>query len=501
VTVAGFGWIDGMILAAYFVVSLGIGLWAGRRESSTSEFFLGGRRQHWLLAGISIIATEVSAMTLIGVPAQAFKGDWHYLQMYAGAFLGRVIIAFLLLPAFYGGSVTTVYEYLGQRFGPGTRTTTSLLFFASRTIGSGLRLLLASLAISEVFGWSLEWVIVGSTAVAIGYTTFGGIKAILWTDVFQASIFLGASLVAIAYLFHVAPGSWIDTLSAAQEAGKFRTLIWDSNPNNEECLWVLVISSTISNMAAFGTDQDMTQRMLTCKNLRDGQRSLLFNAVVGFPIVCSFLLIGSLLWVYYSALGANTSGRELPEQVDRIFPFFIATALPANVGLKGLLVTAIFAASMSSFASALGALSSSAVTDLYRPWCPMRPDEHYLKVARISVLGFGIVLVIIAFGFRGGDSLLWEALKWPGLMFGAMLGVFLLGVCTRSRGDDRVNVVAMLTSVVGLVLLKLVQERWGHTVYIAWPWWVVIGTAWTLGLGACFRTKQASAAAKSGREG
>ena len=135
------GWLDSSVLAAYFVVSLAIGLWFGRRERSTHDFFLGGRRQHWLLAGVSIIATEISALTVIAVPGEAFRGDWSYLQMYAGSFIGRILIIFLLLPAFYGRSITTVYEYLGQRFGPWTRTTASLMFFTSRIFGSGIRLL------------------------------------------------------------------------------------------------------------------------------------------------------------------------------------------------------------------------------------------------------------------------------------------------------------------------------------------------------------------------
>ena len=160
------GFLDVVVLGAYFAAILAVGLWFGRGERSTFDYFLGGRRQHWVIVGLSIVATEVSALTFINVPADSFRGDWNYLQMYAGAFLGRMLIVCLLLPAFFGGAVTTVYEYLGQRFGPWTRTTASLMFVASRIIGSGIRLLAASMAIAVLFDWPLEWVVLGATAIA-----------------------------------------------------------------------------------------------------------------------------------------------------------------------------------------------------------------------------------------------------------------------------------------------------------------------------------------------
>jgi Na+/proline symporter len=194
-------WPDLLVLGTYFAAILVVGFWSGRTERDTHDYFLGGKRQPWLIVGLSIVATEVSALTFINVPADSFLGDWNYLQMYAGAFLGRVVIVLLLLPAFYGGAVTTVYEYLGQRFGSWTRTTASLMFVASRIVGSGIRLLAASLAIATVFHWPLEWVVLGAAGIAIAYTTFGGIKAIIWTDALQALVFLGGGLAVLVFLF------------------------------------------------------------------------------------------------------------------------------------------------------------------------------------------------------------------------------------------------------------------------------------------------------------
>jgi SSS family transporter len=488
--VTALGWVDWGILAVYFAAIVFVGLWFGRGQRSTHDYFLGGKRQHWLIVGLSIIATEVSALTFVTVPADSFRGDWNYLQMYAGAFIGRVLIVLLLLPAFYGGAVTTVYEYLGRRFGPWTRSTASVMFFASRIIGSGLRLLAASLAIAVVFDWPLTWVVVGAAGVAIAYTTFGGIKAIIWTDALQALVFVGGGLTALVFLFVATPGGWSDNLATAYEAGKLHTFTWSGHLNSEKLFWVLLIHATVMNMAALGTDQDLTQRMLTCPDLRRGQRSLLFNAVIGLPIVSLFLLIGTLMFVYYQAHPAGAPSGAVLARTDQVFPYFIANAIPGGYGLRGVLVAGIFAAAMSSLDSALGALSSTAVTDFYRPYVRKdAPESHYLWVGRLFTFLFGVLLALVALAFAGHDQILWATFKWVGLIFGGMLGVFVLGVLTRRRGHDRANVVAMISSVAVLVLIKLVQER-NDTVYIAWPWWVVIGTAWTFGVGACFRARR-----------
>lgn len=516
---------DLFVLAAYFVSVLLLGWWFGRGERDTTDYFLGGRRQHWLLVGLSIIATEVSALTFIAVPADSFQKNWTYLQMYAGSFLGRMLIIYLLLPAFYGGRVTTVYEYLGQRFGSWSRTTASLMFFASRIVGSGIRLLVASLALAAVFGWRVEWVILVSCVVVIAYTTFGGIKSILWTDALQAIVFVGAAVAVVVFILGELPDDVRTHLQAARERGKFDTFRWGFAFNDDKSFWVLLIHATVLNMAAFGTDQDMTQRMLTCADLRRGQRSLLFNAIAGLPIVCLFLLIGTMLWIYFHVVSSAGMPSAIQKQPQTVFPYFIANVLPPGIGLQGLVLAGIFAAAMSSLSSAFGALSSSAVTDFYQPWRRRRAlgraeripatdasDFHarevrraawldesrrLLLVSRVLTFAFGGLLAGVALAFVGHKDLLWKVFEWAGLFYGPMLGVFLLGVTTRARGRDAVNVLGMLSAFAMLVGLKLYQDRTG-TVVIAWPWWVVIGCAWTYAAGLCARTPPATAVPPAG---
>ncbi len=478
---------DLLVLIIYFAAILGVGMWAGRRESSAHDYFLGGRRQPWIVVGLSILATELSAITFIGVPAKSFAGDCHYLQFYVGAFVGKMVVVWLLLPAFYRGNVTTIYEYLGQRFGPATRTTASILFFISRIIGSGLRLLAASIAISVVFGWNLHVVICIAAAVAMAYTTFGGIKAIIWTDALQALIFIAGAAGALIYLATSIPGGVDHAIETAQSAAKFNVFNFNTNLADDTNLLVIFVHTLFLNAAVFGGDQDMTHRMLTCRDIRSGQRSLTFNAVIGLPVVVLFLLVGVMIYAYDQYHATNIAGAVAKN--DHIFPHVIANMIPSGWGLRGLLIAAVFAAAMSSLDSALGALSSTAVVDFYKPYVAAdRSERHYLNVGRVFTFAFGVLLTIMAILLAGQDDLLYEAFEWASLIFGSLLGVLLLGVLTKRRGHDWLNVAAMLSAVGILVGFKIAQER--DATVIIWPWWIVIGTGWTFAIGLLTTTRQ-----------
>lgn len=489
-----FSFADTLVLILYFAGTLVVGVWAGRVEKNTDDYFLGGRRQPWIIAGLSLLATEISALTFIGVPGGAFAKNWEYLQLFVGSFVGRMAIVWVLLPSFYRARVTTVYEFLGQRFGPWTRGTASMLFFASRTIGSGLRLLAAALALHVVFDWELNWVIAGSAAFAVFYTTLGGIKSIMWTEALQVAVFIGGPILAIVFALSSTPAPMSEDLRLAVEAGKLHVFNIQSGWNNERSFVVLLIHTLFLNAAVFGTDQDLTQRLLTCSDLRGGQKSLTFNAVIGLPVVVLFLTVGAAMWVYYQ--GASDGAAVSDMAPDRTFPYFIAHALPSGWGLRGLLVAGVFAVAMSSTASALGALSSIAVVDVYRPYFARnKPESHYVNAGRVFVVGFGVALVAIAILFSKETELLWAAFEWASLIFGSLLGVFLLGVLTQRRGRDRVNMLAMLSAVAILCGIKFAQSNleisipWPLSMVtgIVWPWWIVIGTVWTFVVGALFR--------------
>ncbi|KPL19347.1 MAG: hypothetical protein AMJ92_03410 [candidate division Zixibacteria bacterium SM23_81] len=465
--------IDFTILILYFC-SLGtVGYIFGRRERDTEDFFLGGRKIPWLAVCFSILATELSALTFIGVPADSFRADHAYIQFAFGSMLGRLGIALLFMPAFYRGRVTTVYEYLVQRFGTGTRNTATLFFFVTRLLASGVRLFGASIAVSVVTGWPIIPCIGIMALVAMAYTGLGGIKAVVWTDVLQITVFLGGALLAAIYLLTKIPGGWEGVTSVAGPLGKLRAFDLGISLNNPRILLVGLVNGCIQTFAALGTDQDLAQRMLTTKRTREAQKSIVLTGIIDFPLVMLFLSIGTLLFVFYHFY----PDPNLPAQTDRVFPFFIMTQLP--VGLRGLLIAGVLAAAMSSTDSALGALSSSAVVDIYKPYIRKKATEkHYLRASRWFVVLFCAILVAIAIACRNVEGVLWLGLRIVGFTYGGMLGVFLLGVLVK-RGSNLGNIMAMFSSVVvTLIIFKLEP-----VLHISWPWIVVIGMLWTFVLG------------------
>lgn len=483
-----FSFLDYLIIALYFITVAAIGIWFGRKERNTKDYFLGARKQKWIVVGLSILATEISALTFVIGPARSFLGDFNYFQYYFGAFAGRIIIAILLLPAFYGGKVTSIYQYLEKRFGKYTQITASAFFLISRLLGSGIRMLAACLAINVVTGWNLNMVIITVIMVVIVYTTFGGIKSIIWTDAFQAIIFIGGALGVLIFLFYAIPGNMFDNIQEAIDAGKFHTFTWGIDPNNTKIFWVIFIHSLFLNIAAFGCDQDLTQRMLTCSNIKKGQKSLFLNAILGWPIVILFLTIGAMIFVYHQHYPIDFSSLALPADRDKVFPLFIIQVLPQ--GLKGLLVVGIFAAAMSSLDSALGAMSSSFVYDFYRPYMmPQRSEKHYLLIARITVLFLGAILTFIAilFSSETSKSLLFQAFEWASLIMGPLVGIFLLGVLTGFKGNDKVNPIIMCGTFLLLVFLKYFQNP--VQPIIAWPWWISIGAIITFVFGIMLNKK------------
>ncbi len=464
--------LDIVILLGYFAAVAAIGAVFSRGRQSTDEFFLGGRRIPWPVVAASLFATEISALTVISVPAKSFTDDFWYLQYFFGSALARVAIAFVLLPAFYGNPITTVYEYLGRRFGRLTRGAGTAVFFLSRTLGSGVRLLAASIALSEITGWSLLAVILIQSVIAVGYVFFGGIKAIVWTEAFQAGVFLSAAIGAALYLALAEPYGLSGFLESSAAAGKWRVFHLDWHLNTDTNFGLGLLNGFFMTFASLGTDQDFTQRMLTCRTLRESQRSILVTAVIGFPIVALFLSIGTGMFVYAQHHGLDLSGSG-----DRAFPFFIVNIIPP--GLRGLLVAGIFAAAMSSLASALGALATSAVVDVYRPLLRRdAADPRGLAASRVFVVLFAAIKIALALMLAGETDMLRLAFQLGSLVFGPLLGIFLAGTLTQ-RGRDGPNLAAITTSLAALTALHVAQKYILDHVYVAWPWYIVIGTVWT----------------------
>jgi len=482
-------WQDYAVVILLLALLIFVGLWGGREEKNTSDFFLGGRKIPWWAACLSFVATEISAVTLISVPAIAYMENWEYAQFFIGSVLARLVIAFLFIPAFYRYSCTSIYEFLGHRFGPETQIAGSILFFITRLLASGVRLLVACLAVSILIGLPLLPTILFFSIICILYIAWGGIKAVVWTNVVQALTFTLAGLVAIGFLLTRIDGGAGAVLAIAGGAGKLQIFNWGPPPGlggylqslltDPNILVLATLNGFFGSMAAFGTDQELMQRLLTVKTRRESQKTMLLTPIGSFLVMLIFLFIGACLYAFY----VQHPAAVLPAELDKIFPHFIEQTMPPL--MRGLMLAAIV---MASIDSPLGSLASSWVTDIYRPVIFKSGSErHYLFVSRVSVVIFGVILAGVAYFFSNLEKFLWLAFKIGGVTYGSLLGVFLLGLLTQRRGN-RVNVAAMALSALAMLALLILSEK--RIIPLGWTWLLLLGTFLTFTTGWLFGVKE-----------
>jgi SSS family solute:Na+ symporter len=489
-------WPDYSVLFLLLALLIFVGIYFGREEKSTDDFFLGARKIPWWAACLSFVATEISAVTLIAVPAVAYMENWEYAQFFIGSFLARVAIAFLFIPAFYHYNCTSIYEFLRHRFGPATQMAGSILFFITRLLASGVRLMVACLAVGVLIGWPIIPTILLFSVICILYIAWGGIKAVVWTNVVQALTFIIAGVVAIGFLLNCIDGGAAAVFAIAGAAGKLKVFDWGPAPElaaylkgllSDPNIFILAtLNGFFGSMAAFGTDQELMQRLLTVETRKESQKTMLLTPIGSFLVMIIFLFIGACLYAFY----AQHPGLPLPAKLDKIFPHFIEQTMPPV--LRGLMLAAIV---MASIDSPLGSLTSSFVTDIYRPVLVKSASErHYLFISRVCVVIFGIILGFIAYFFSHFERFLWLAFKIGGVTYGSLLGVFLLGLLTTRR-CNRVNVVAMTLSALGMLVLLILSEK--HIIPLGWTWLLLIGTFLTFATGWIFGEKAESAAPSS----
>ena len=472
-------WPDYVVLLVVLAVLLAIGGAFSRQQRDTADFFLARRQVPWWAAALSFLATEISAVTIISVPATAYSENWEYFQFFVGSSLAKFGVAFLFIPAFYRHDVTTIYEFLGHRFGQASQVTASIFFFVTRLAGSGVRLMAPSLAVSILLGWPLPLTIAIFSVVSIAYIATGGVKAIVWTNVFQALVFIAAGAATLLFVIGQVEGGLGAVLDLASAGGRLNVINWGPGPGDPDfwrriftepnIWWVAVLNGFVGSMAAFGTDHDLMQRLLTVETRRQSQRTLAITPLGTLLTLIIYLGLGAGLFAFYA------QHPHLPvSRPDDIVPHFVGQIMPPL--LRGLMLSAIVIASIDS---PLGSLAASFVTDIYRPLLVKnRPERHYLLVSRVSVAVFGLVLALLAYAFSFFSQILWLAFKIAGVTFGSLLGVFLLGLLTKRPVADRANVVAMIVmALVNFVLLTLSETK---ILVFAWSWLVILGTVGTM---------------------
>jgi len=540
--------VDVGIILLYFAAISAIGLIMGRREKTLKGFALGGRSIPWWAVMASIIAAETSAATFLGAPTEGFKKQsLAYALLTFGVIIGRWVVARWFIKPFYMYRVYTVYDYLDIRFGPRTKNFVSGLFLVMRTLASGTRLFIPSIVM--VLAWQVmqnggQPVVVSQKpvdavtpyliaivllSILTGiYTVKGGIKAVIWTDVVQAGLMFTAALIAMGTLLyniggfgelvHLVPK--MGTLQGYFVSGFDRASIQDwqvaqkmipagADPlpmnalgylkeivTNDYTLISAVIASTAMNVAAFGTDQDMVQRLLTSETAAKARRSLMAAAVMDIPIAGLFTFIGILLVAYYKLNPAYQ-----PKAQADVFGSYILNVMPT--GLRGLVLAGVFATAMGSLSAALNALATSATNDFYVPFLARKgpvDQSQILRAARVFSVIFAILMIIVAGAFaylkvKNPDiGIIPVVLGIAGYILGPMLGVFLLGMFTKGRGNDQGNIIALIagllaTSILGDLPGKI-SPAW--SLHLGWQvsftWFALIGAVAVVLVGIWFKT-------------
>ncbi|MEY2509553.1 MAG: hypothetical protein QOE26_316 [Verrucomicrobiota bacterium] len=520
--------IDIGVLLVYFVIIIFIGLRMGRKEDNLEDFALGGRRIPWWAVLASLIAAETSAGTFFGTPGEGFSHrDYTYLQLAFGTIIGRILVSYIFIKPYYEYRVFSIYEYLTARFGVASKNAASAVFMITRLLASGTRLYVAAIALALAYEMvsgarpnetQTLWIYLGATVAIVIltaiYTTFGGIKAVIWTDLIQASIMIGSAVAALALLYFAIPGGLheivqrrgdfhvSDLIATGLDPAKSGWDKWKGMFETEYTIFAGLIGAVFITMGTHGTDQDMVQRMLTAKDVRRSRRSLILSGLADIPIAFTFVSIGLLLWVYYQVHPDPT----LPKSPNETFCHFILYQMP--VGLRGLLLAGIFATAMGSLSTALNALATSFTRDWYEPYInPTATDAQSLRAVKWATVWFSVLMIIVA------SSTAYLVIVYPnvriipivlsifGYTYGSLLGVFFAGMLTKNRGNNFGNILAMILGFVVVAVLSGLPNKiatlFGTKFYeqpswlpeMEFPWWIFFGTIVTFLVAILFKSR------------
>ena len=459
---------DLAIIGLYLAGITLFGLRFRKRQRSLRDYFLADRNIPWWAIALSIVAAETSTFTIISIPGLAYDTNLTFLQVVLGYLVGRVIISFILLPQYFRGDLYTAYELIERRFGRSLRSLTAALFLLMRAVAEGVRVYAVSIVVAIALGTGEIASIAIITALTLIYTFEGGLAAVIWTDVVQTVIYVGGTLVGLVTIVHLVPGGWSVIHSTAANAGKLRMFDFTPTLWRPYTFWAGVIGGTFLTTASHGTDQLIVQRLLAARSQRQSVTALLASGVAILVQFSLFLVVGVALFVFYREPSGHFG------TADRIYPTFIVTQMPH--GVAGLLIAAILAAAMSNLSASLNALSSTSMIDFYFQRRPETDEVRRLQLSRLVTVGWALVLFGLAvLSLHKVGRVVEVGLQIASVAYGALLGVFLLGVLTR-RANERG---AMLGMACGFLTELYV---WLGT-RVPWTWYVLIGTVVTFGVG------------------
>ena len=448
--------LDFLVIVAYLVGVTLLGIWVGRRQKDAKDYFVADREIPWWAVMFSIVASETSALTFISIPGLAYGGNLGFLEIATGYLLGRIVVARVLLPRYYEGNLVTAYALLEKRFGIGARRFTSIVFMATRAMADSVRVFATAVPIALIIGPLLPQKAVMPVAVlvlgtlTVLYTIRGGMRAVVWTEIVQASVYIIGGVSAVILVGHLVNGGWGQITTAASAVGKLQVISWYTGFDQPHTMFAGLIGGAFLSMASHGADQLIVQRLLSARSLRDAQVAIIGSGVAVILQFALFLFLGIGLWAFFGARQFATP--------DAVFPTFIVEQMPH--GLVGLLLAAVLAATMSTHSGAINSLAAATTHDIYLPITKRAGDDpRTLRIGRLFALVWGIILTggALLFPENQKTPVVVIALSIASFTYGALLGAFFLGIFWR-RAIQRDAILGMSVGIVAMSFIVFAKQ-------------------------------------------
>ena len=484
-------YIDVSIIVIYLILVALIGALSGGKQKSTKDYFMGGKNVPWWAVSFSIVAAETSSLTFISIPGLAYVANLNFLQLTIGYIIARILVAFLFLPSYHKGELSTAYTFLETRFGLKTRRFASTVFLFTRVAADGVRLFSTAIPLALIFkstAYFADWsnfqiytvAIILITLVSFIYTFTGGVKGVIWADVLQMFIYIGGAVLATIILIDNLPSTF--QWSALGDKTEVFNLNFGNSFtdffNKPYTLISSLVGGVFLSMASHGTDQLIVQRLLTTKSLKDSQKAIIGSGIMVALQFVLFLIVGLLLYGFYNGISITdpTSPFHKP---DEIFPYFIIHQIPT--GIKGIIIAGLFAAAMSTLAGSISSLSSSVMLDLYRPIKKVESNpQRELYISRVVTVIWAVILSVVALLFiQLQQSVVEIALGIASITYGGLLGTFLLGLFFKNV-QQKSAIVGFSLGILSMVLIILIPKLSGSPAIVHWTWYVAIGSSVTI---------------------
>jgi len=454
--------IDYAVIGVYLLAITAFGSWFARFQKTTRDYFLTDRSVPWWAICFTIVATETSTLSFIGVPAGAYAGNMAFLQIAIGYIVGRILVSILFIPAYFRGELFTSYELLQRRFGPSVKNVAAVIFMVTRTLADGIRLFATALVISVVTQVPVTWTVMVLGVAMIIFTVRGGVSAVIWTDVVQMFIYVGGALLVFFGLLELIPGGWSEVTRTAST--HFVMFDFSTDPKQVYTFWAGLLGGIALTLATHGTDQFLVQRLLSARSAKEASTGLVLSGFIVFAQFVLFLVIGAMLYTFYQ----HTPLPRPLTRTDEVLPLFVITSLPH--GISGFIVAAIVAAALSP---SINSLAATTVNDFYVKYIRPDADETTLmRVSRQATIFWGVAQIAVALGAQFVTrSVLDSGLAVLSLAAGPVLGAFLVGVLSRRTGP-RGMLMGMLTGIGALFWIWMSGA-------MAWTWYAFAGASIT----------------------